>query len=168
MLSVGLHTIVNLPPEDVNLWKSSDDSENQKPKKLRSSTAAERKAAKAECKFCWEHYEKMDCQFYKPLNRDFKVTTYRNGKIIVCECCDFTEDEEEEQTEEDSSRTNGDDKEKVVIRAGWFGKGEKYSSLVHSLTIENFQATVRFKRSVRNNPRRSPTSGYSRLLTFQF
>lgn len=129
MYSKGLHTIVNLPPEDVNLWKSSDDSENQKPKKLRTSTAAERarqlSAAKAECKFCWEIYENMECQFYKPLNRDFKVTTYRNGKMIVCECCDFTE-EEEEQTEEDNSRTNGDDREKVVIRAGWFGKGENY------------------------------------------
>lgn len=121
----GLHTIVNLPPEDVNLWKISDEEEQQK-KKLRSSTAAERKAAKAECKFCWEHYEQMECQFYKPINREFKVSTYRNDKLVVCECCDFTENEEEEQTEDDS-KLNCDDKEKpgVVVRAGWFGKGEK-------------------------------------------
>jgi len=120
----GLHTIVNLPPDDANLWKSSDEETQQK-KKLRSSTAAERKAAKSECKFCWENYQQMECQFYKPINREFKVSTYRNGKLIVCECCDFTEDEEEEQTEEDNSKLNGDEKEKpgVVIRAGWFGKG---------------------------------------------
>lgn len=120
----GLHTIVNLPPEDANLWKSSDE-ETQQTKKLRSSTAMDRKAAKAECKFCWEHYEQMKCQFYKPINREFKVSTYRNGKTIVCECCDFTEDEEEEQTEEDNSKLNGDDKPGVVIRAGWFGKGKE-------------------------------------------
>lgn len=120
----GLHTIVNLPPEDANLWKSSDEEILEK-KKLRSSTAVERKAAKAECKFCWEHYEQMECQFYKPINREFKVSTYRNGKLIVCECCDFTDDDEEEQTEEDNSKMNCDDKEKPgVIRAGWFGKGK--------------------------------------------
>lgn len=121
----GLHTIVNLPPDDVNLWKSGDEETHQK-KKLRSSTVTERKAAKAECKFCWEHYEQMECQFYMPINRDFKVSTYRNGKVIICECCDFTEDEEEEQTEEDNSKINCDDKDKpgVVIRAGWFGKGK--------------------------------------------
>lgn len=122
----GLHTIVNLPPEDANLWKSSDEETLQVKKKLRSSTAAERKAAKADCKFCFENYETMECQFYKPINRQFKVTAYRNGKTIVCECCDFTEDDEEE-TEEDNSKTNGEgEKEKagVVIRPGWFGKGE--------------------------------------------
>lgn len=126
----GLHTIVNLPPDDANLWKSSDEEAQQK-KKLRSSTAAERKAAKSECKFCWENYQQMECQFYKPINREFKVSTYRNGKLIVCECCDFTEDEEGEQTEEDNSKLNGDDKEKpgVVIRAGWFGKGKLHVKL---------------------------------------
>lgn len=122
----GLHTIVNLPPDDANLWKSSDEETLQVTKKLRSSTAGERKAARADCKFCYEQYEAMECQFYKPINRAFKVSTYRNGKTIVCECCDFTEEEEGEQTEEEVSKLNGDDKEKpgVVIRAGWFGKGE--------------------------------------------
>lgn len=128
----GLHTIVNLPPEDANLWKTSDEEREQQSKRLRRSTAAERKAAKAECKFCWEHYEQMECQFYKPINREFKITTYRNSKLIVCECCDYTEDEEDEQTENENGKVNGsdeksDDKEKpagVVIRAGWFGKGE--------------------------------------------
>lgn len=122
----GLHTIVNLPPDDANLWKTSDEEEEQTRKKLRSSTAVDRKAAKSECKFCWERYEQMECQFYKPLNREFKVSTYRGEKIIVCECCDYTEDEEDEQTEDDSSKLNGEDKEKpgVVIRAGWFGKGK--------------------------------------------
>lgn len=124
LIFLGLHTIVNLPPESVSLWKSTDEEMDQKKKKLRSSTAAERQAAKAECKFCWEHYEQMECQFYMPVNREFKVSTFRNGKNIVCECCDYTEDEEEEQTEEDNLKTNGEEKEKVVIRAGWFGKGK--------------------------------------------
>lgn len=130
----GLHTIVNLPPEDANLWKSSEEETQQK-KKLRSSTAEDRKAAKAECKFCYEHYEQMECQFYKPINREFKVSTYRNGKLIVCECCDYTDDEEE-QTEDDNSKIFGDEKETKqlssedkdkpgVVRAGWFGKGKE-------------------------------------------
>lgn len=58
--------------------------------------------------------------------------------MIVCECCDYTEDEEEGQTEEDNSKTNGDDKEKVVIRAGWFGKGEKFLSLLLPYLIKIF------------------------------
>ena len=152
----GLHTIVNLPPDDANLWKSGDE-DTQQTKKLRSSTASERKAAKAECKFCWEHYEQMECQFYKPINREFKVSTYRNGKLIVCECCDFTEDEGG-QTEEDISKLNGDDKEKpgVVIRAGWFGKGETRNNCDETIFYHlcfYFQDTEKFKRNARNNPR---------------
>lgn len=128
----GLHTIVNAPPENAEMWKSDDD-ENHRVKKLRSSTAAERKAAKAECKFCYERYEEaMECQFYKPINREFKITTYRNGKLIVCECCDYTDDEEDEEEvggdpndDENSKLTENENSEKIVIRAraGWFGKG---------------------------------------------
>lgn len=153
----GLHTIVNLPPEDANMWKNGDENGHES-KRIRRSTAAERKAAKAECKFCWDNYEQMECQFYKPINRDFKIASYRNNKLIVCECCDFTEDEEEEQTEEDNSKLNGDDKEKpgVVIRAGWFGKGENSPSSVKGRVTETFpfpfQATERSKRSARNKP----------------
>jgi hypothetical protein len=128
----GLHTIVNLPPENANLWKNHEDM--LKRKKLRSSTVIERKAAKAECKFCYDKYEAMICQFYKPINREFKITTYRNEKLIVCECCDFTdEDEDEQMNEEENSKlvtTNNDDKDKssntvirTVTKAGWFGKG---------------------------------------------
>jgi NAD-dependent deacetylase sirtuin 7 len=110
------------------MWKSNDEEEDQRRKKLRSSTAAERKAAKAECKFCFEKYEAMECQFYKPINREFKITTYRNEKLIVCECCDYTDDEDEPMEDEDSKLEpdSGDkDKSTVVIRAraGWFGKG---------------------------------------------
>ncbi|CAH1717566.1 unnamed protein product [Chironomus riparius] len=128
----GLHTIVNLPPDDANLWKNHEDMLNGK--KLRSSTVIERKAAKAECKFCYDKYEAMICQFYKPINREFKITTYRNEKLIVCECCDYTDEDEEEQiNEEENSKlvtTNNDDKDKssntvirTVTKAGWFGKG---------------------------------------------
>jgi len=130
----GLHTIVNLPPDDANLWKNHEDLHQSK--KLRSSTVNERKAAKAECKFCYDKYEAMICQFYKPINREFKITTYRNEKLIVCECCDFTDEEEDEQmNEEENSKlmtTNNDDKDKsntvirTVTKAGWFGKGKHY------------------------------------------
>lgn len=128
----GLHTIVNLPPEDVNLWKSNGDELTEK-KKLRSSTALERKAAKAECKFCYDKYQAMTCQFYPPINREFKITTYRNGRAIVCECCDYTDDEEDEQTGEDENLKLAavDDKDKSIgtsvirtTKAGWFGKGK--------------------------------------------
>ena len=131
----GLHTIVNFPPEDANLWKTSDEDEAQSTKKLRSSTAKERKSAKADCKFCWEHYEQMECQFYKPVNRDFKVSTYRGEKIIVCECCDYTDDEEDDQIEDE--KLNGDDKDKpgVVIRAGWFGKGREMQESFQNLKV---------------------------------
>jgi hypothetical protein len=145
----GLHTIVNLPPEDANLWKNHEDLHQSK--KLRSSTANERKAAKAECKFCYDKYEAMICQFYKPINREFKITTYRNEKLIVCECCDFTdEDEEEQMNEEENSKlmtTNNDDKDKsntvirTVTKAGWFGKG-KALLLIAELTTFQFLKTI--------------------------
>lgn len=137
----GLHTIVNAPPESIEMWKSDDD-ECQLTKKLRSSTAAERKAAKADCKFCFERYESMECQFYRPLNRDFKITTYRNGKLIVCECCDYTDDDEveEEINDDDNSKlTEAENSEKeksgIVIRAkaGWFGKGRHFLELFQRL-----------------------------------
>lgn len=137
----GLHTIVNAPPESAEMWKSDDD-ECQLTKKLRSSTAAERKAAKADCKFCFERYESMECQFYKPLNREFKITTYRNGKLIVCECCDYTDDDEVEEegeiNDDDNSKlTEAENSEKeksgLIIqraKAGWFGKGKKTTLLL--------------------------------------
>lgn len=118
----GLHTIVNLPPENANLWKNELNGE----RKLRTSTAAERRAAKAECKFCWDNYEQMECQFYKPVVREFKVATYRNAKMIVCECCDVTDHEDDSTMDEDNSAkvSNIDEKDKTIVRAGWFGKGK--------------------------------------------
>lgn len=133
----GLHTIVSIPPDDANLWKNDDtDSDGQPMKKLRSSTAVERRAAKAECKFCWDNYEEMQCQFYKPISRDFKITTFRNGKAIFCECCDYTEEEDEkEPTEDDNCKLNGVEKQSSsnVVRAGWFGKGRSPLSQVDSV-----------------------------------
>lgn len=134
----GLHTIINAPPKNVEMWKS-DDEDCQRRKKLRSSTAVERKAAKAECKFCYERYEAMECQFYKPINREFKITTYRNEKLIVCECCDYTDEDEDETMDDDensklaSTEVDSGDKEKTSViikaRAGWFGKGKKINIL---------------------------------------
>lgn len=118
----GLHTIVNLPPENANLWKNNGEK-----RKLRTSTAVERRAAKAECKFCYDSYEQMECQFYRPVNREFKIAAYRNGKMIVCECCDVTDNEEElnSNNDDDNNKINNDEKDKVV-RAGWFGKGKSH------------------------------------------
>lgn len=121
----GLHTIVNLPPENANLWKSDE----MNGRRLRTSTAAERRAAKAECKFCWDNYEQMECQFYKPVVREFKIATYRNAKMIVCECCDVSENEEESTMDEEgiAKPPNADEKDKTIVKAGWFGKGEEMS-----------------------------------------
>lgn len=88
----------------------------------------------------------MNCQFYKPINREFRVSSYRKGKTIVCECCDYTEDEAEEQTEEETSKNNGDDKEKVVIRAGWFGKGK--NSLGQFPKLKSFEIFISGYRKI--------------------
>lgn len=129
----GLHTIVNLPPEDANLWKDN----NGEKRKLRTSTAAERRAAKAECKFCHDHYEQMECQFYKPVNREFKIAAYRNNKMIICECCDVTDNEEElnNSNDEDNTKINTSNNDEKVVRAGWFGKGEEHN--FHIISIFN-------------------------------
>lgn len=46
-----------------------------------------------ECKFCFANYNKYNCQFYSPVENEFQVKVYRNGVEIVCECCDYSDDE---------------------------------------------------------------------------
>jgi hypothetical protein len=91
-----------------------------------------------ECNFCFEQYSKEKCQFYRSYNQDFKVKTYRNGKAVFCECCDYSECDEDDDNAEENKKIedisekmdeNKEEKDKslntsTVIRAGWFGKGE--------------------------------------------
>lgn len=121
----GLHTIVNIPPTNANLWDSDNEYETQVKRPRRSTSV---KQEEVECKFCYETYEHRTCQFYRPYNQEFKVKIYRSEKLILCECCDFTEDEEDEQTEDDGAKIITDDKIPIV-RAGWFGKGKQFVAL---------------------------------------
>ncbi|XP_053659331.1 uncharacterized protein LOC128708380 [Anopheles marshallii] len=82
----GLHSIIHPPPPDVNLWGgSSIKLEPQQPLEI-------------ECKFCFENYAQYSCQFYPPQPAEFAVKSFRRGKVVVCECCDFS-DGENEQTQ---------------------------------------------------------------------
>lgn len=126
----GLHTIVNIPPTNANLWDSDSEFETQAKRPRRSTSVMQESV---ECKFCYETYEHRTCQFYRSYNQEFKVKIYRSEKLILCECCDFTEDEEDEQTEDDGAKIIADDKIPIV-RAGWFGKGNYhlyYAQLNH-------------------------------------
>lgn len=105
----------------------------------------------AECEFCFDNYAEDKCQFYRP-QKEFhvSVTRRRNGKRILCECCDFDDyDDDEEQTsfdeidgseepktnseedDTDSSRckrlkvdhSNSSKNVTQRIQPGWYGKG---------------------------------------------
>uniref|UniRef100_A0A182TWX9 protein acetyllysine N-acetyltransferase n=1 Tax=Anopheles melas TaxID=34690 RepID=A0A182TWX9_9DIPT len=79
----GLHSIIHPPPPDVNLWGGSTlKLEPQQPLEI-------------ECKFCFENYSQHSCQFYPPQPAEFTVKSYRRGKTVVCECCDFSDVESE-------------------------------------------------------------------------
>ncbi|XP_040157382.1 uncharacterized protein LOC120896924 [Anopheles arabiensis] len=80
----GLHSIIHPPPPDVNLWGcgSTLKLEPQQPLEI-------------ECKFCFENYSQHSCQFYPPQPAEFTVKSYRRGKPVVCECCDFSDGESE-------------------------------------------------------------------------
>ncbi len=63
------------------------------------------------------------------------VTSCRKGRLILCECCDYTDqsdnennlatdfDGDEKRAKLDSVEFIKDDKESVKIQAGWYGKG---------------------------------------------
>ncbi|XP_052889669.1 uncharacterized protein LOC128297988 isoform X1 [Anopheles moucheti] len=90
----GLHSIIHPPPPDVNLWGgSSIKLEPQQPLEI-------------ECKFCFENYAQYSCQFYQPQPAEFAVKTFRRGKVVVCECCDFS-DGENEKTQPELVPENG-------------------------------------------------------------
>uniref|UniRef100_A0A182VW09 protein acetyllysine N-acetyltransferase n=1 Tax=Anopheles minimus TaxID=112268 RepID=A0A182VW09_9DIPT len=84
----GLHSIIHPPPPDVNLWGgSSIKLEPQQPLEI-------------ECKFCFENYSQYCCQFYPPQPTEFAVKSFRRGKVVVCECCDFSDGENEKAQQE--------------------------------------------------------------------
>ncbi|XP_052868674.1 uncharacterized protein LOC128274497 [Anopheles cruzii] len=79
----GLHSIIHPPPPNVNLWGGgSTPAKHQPPPTI-------------ECKFCFENYSQYACQFYMPQSAKFSVRSFRRGKVVVCECCDFSDDEHE-------------------------------------------------------------------------
>lgn len=66
-----------------------------------------------ECSFCLENYSELVCQFYEPKKTEFlKGTNERNGKVVVCECCDHSDEEEKDGEDADASDggKNGVDK----------------------------------------------------------
>ncbi|XP_058061063.1 uncharacterized protein LOC131211566 [Anopheles bellator] len=77
----GLHSIIHPPPPNVNLWGGLTPAKQQPPT--------------IECKFCFENYSQYSCQFYMPQSAKFSVKSFRRGKVVVCECCDFSDDEHE-------------------------------------------------------------------------
>ncbi|XP_029727919.2 titin [Aedes albopictus] len=80
----GLHSIIHPPPPNVNLWGCSPLKQPQ---------------AAVECKFCFENYRQYVCQFYATQPEEFAVKSMRRGKTVVCECCDFSDEEDEVQDE---------------------------------------------------------------------
>ncbi|GAB0092692.1 NAD-dependent protein deacetylase Sirt7 [Sergentomyia squamirostris] len=130
----GLHSIINPPPSDMDLWGS-----------IFIPIFQIKGATNAECEFCFDNYGELVCQFYAPMKPEFQVMTERNGKMVVCECCDYTEAEESEEEEvnakalssieEDNSvsdEASGRDEKRPrldpevrepKIQAGWYGKG---------------------------------------------
>ncbi|XP_021711241.1 uncharacterized protein LOC5568215 [Aedes aegypti] len=90
----GLHSIIHPPPPNVNLWGGSPNKQQRE--------------AAVECKFCFENYRQPVCQFYATQPAEFAVKSMRRGKTIVCECCDFSDEEDEQQ---DEIKTEEEDKE---------------------------------------------------------
>lgn len=132
----GLHSIINPPPNEVDIWSTIIIPIHQLNRNL------------AECEFCFDNYAEDKCQFYKSLQEfHVSVTRLRNGKRILCECCDsddFDNDEnrtsldeidgsEEPKTnseeDDDSNRTKrvkadiGKVTTQQIVQPGWYGKG---------------------------------------------
>lgn len=91
----GLHSIIHPPPPNVNLWGAGGS-----PFKHQQQHHNLPEPSSVECKFCYENYRQVECQFYLPQPGSFAVTSNRKGKVVVCECCDFSDEEQEEVGEE--------------------------------------------------------------------
>lgn len=129
----GLHSIIHPPPNGVDLWGSIIIPIFQ----LNRSVA--------ECEFCFDNYAEDKCQFYRS-SQEFCVSPkYRRGKLILCECCDNSDDDEviddgENRTSDSHAMitANGDDDDSAKkmkcdgdvvgmstakTQPGWYGKG---------------------------------------------
>lgn len=91
----GLHSIILPPPPELNLWGSVVIPIIQTKAEVRSPPPP------PECSFCFENYTQRVCQFYEPKRTEFLKGSERHGKVVVCECCDHSEEEGEEHDRED-------------------------------------------------------------------
>lgn len=119
----GLHSIIYPPPTEVDLWGTV------------IIPIFQLNRSDAECDFCFDNYAEYKCQFYRPQSTDFLVTSCRKGRLVLCECCDYTDESDSENTvayggDGDEKRAkvenveySNDEKESVKIQAGWYGKG---------------------------------------------
>lgn len=79
----GLHSIIHPPPTEVDIWGSIIIPIFQLNRNV------------AECDFCFDNYAEDKCQFYRPSQQFVATPTkIRNGKLVLCECCDFSDSEE--------------------------------------------------------------------------
>lgn len=97
----GLHSIINPPPPNVDLFAQKPEKIDiklvvaQKIQKHVQIEAEQQPNGPPECQFCFANYHKHKCQFYRQLKAEFQIKVYRNGNVIVCECCDYTDEEDE-------------------------------------------------------------------------
>ncbi|XP_055852202.1 NAD-dependent protein deacetylase Sirt7 [Episyrphus balteatus] len=104
----GLHSIVNPPPTELNLWSLQ----------ILPIFQMNRKAA--ECEFCFDKYAELDCQFYKSWSHETSINKFSRNLLIFCECCDNSHNKEESLSTKTFYRKN-----LIRIQAGWYGKGYK-------------------------------------------
>ncbi|KAG4078306.1 hypothetical protein HA402_013016 [Bradysia odoriphaga] len=115
----GLHSIIYTPPTEVDMWRSD------------IIPIIQLNRSDAECDFCFDNYAEHHCQFYRPKTTEFLVTSCRNGRLILCECCDYTDGSDNENVLEYPAAKRAklesefikEDKESAKIQAGWYGKG---------------------------------------------
>lgn len=78
----GLHSIIHPPPNEVDIWSTI------------IIPIFQLNRQDAECEFCFNNYAELSCQFYRYRLPEFHVKKrQRAGKWILCECCDYTDDE---------------------------------------------------------------------------
>lgn len=78
----GLHSIIHPPPNEVDIWGTI------------IIPIFQLNRHDAECTFCFDNYAELTCQFYRYRAPEFLFKKrQRAGQWIVCECCDYTDDE---------------------------------------------------------------------------
>lgn len=135
----GLHSIIHPPPTESDPWATIIIPIFQLNRK------------EAECEFCFDNYAEYTCQFYRGRKAEFPVSCMRNGRMVICECCDHTDQSESELstnvdvpltdeaavgqppewTADDGAPAAGGDEKRAKlelfeppkVQAGWYGKG---------------------------------------------